>query len=390
MSTLLQINATSNWGSTGRIAESIGVEAIKCGWNSYIAYGRHCNPSKSVTIKIGNGLATYLHYAFHKLLDGEGLGSLFSTKRLIRKIKSISPDVILLHNLHDHYLNYKVLFNYLNSTNIPVVWTFHDCWAITGHCNHFVKTNCLKWQHACDNCPQNKHVDRSKRNFALKKRLFSTKNNLTIISCSYWIDNFVAKSFMKEKKHVVIHNGIDSEIFKPETDCKLSHAKFKVLAVSNVWLPYKGINDIYKLREMLPDEFEITIVGLSLQQIQQLPCGIIGIQKTQNVQELVRLYSDADVFINPTYIDNFPTVNIEALSCGTPVITYRTGGSPEAIDENTGIVVEQGDVDAMADAIKQMKEHPLNSLDCRSRAISLFDKSISYSQYITLIKSLIE
>lgn len=395
--TLLQINVTANWGSTGKIAEQIGLCAIAHGWKSYIAYGRWYNPSKSHLIKVGNKLDMYMHYGEQRIRDNEGLCSRRATKRLIRRICEINPDVVQLHNIHDHYLNYRLLFEYLNKTDIKVVWTLHDCWAFTGHCFHFVTKNCDRWKTECFECPlKNEYpktfYDRSKEHWLLKKELFAGCKNLTIVPVSDWLANFVKESFLKEKRIHVIKNGVDLNIFKPTTSLYLSepNRKFKILAVSSVWYPDKGELDIYKLREMLSeDQFEITIVGLSAEQHKELPKGIIGIQRTQNLQELVQLYSNADVLINPTYADTFPTVNLEALACGTPVITYRTGGSPEAIDEKTGVVVEQGDVNGLVNAIRMMKDRPLSSSDCRRRAEECFDKDKCFEKYVELYKTLI-
>lgn len=397
MPILLQINVTANWGSTGKIAEQIGFCAMRYGWESFIAYGRWCNPSKSHLIKIGNKLDMYMHYAEQRIRDNEGLCSRGATKRLIKLISEIRPDVVQLHNIHDHYLNYRLLFEYLNETEIKVVWTLHDCWAFTGHCFHFVTKNCDKWKNGCFECPlKNEYprtfLDRSKEHWLLKKELFVGCKNLTIVPVSDWLANFVKESFLKEKRIHVIKNGVDLNIFKPSTSLNISqtNSKFKILAVSSVWNPDKGKLDIYKLREILAeDKFEITMVGLSADQYKQLPRGIIGIQRTQNLQELVKLYSDADVLINPTSADTFPTVNLEALACGTPVITYRTGGSPESIDNKTGVVVEQGDVNGLVEAIYRMKEDPLSSADCRKRAEECFDKDKCFEKYVGLYEKLI-
>lgn len=381
---LLQINATANWGSTGRIAEQIGLKAMEHGWESYIAYGRKCNPSKSNLIRVGSKLNPYVHFAQQFLFDSEGLNSVFPTKQLIKKIKVLNPDIIHLHNIHDHWLNYKILFEYLNTTNIPIIWTQHDCWAFTGGCMHFVHSNCEKWKKYCSECPQKKRfLDSSRSNFELKKNLFGNNNNLTIVPVSQWMADFVQKSFLKNKNINVIHNGVDLNVFKPLSRNREGN-KFNILAVSSVWHQSKGLYDIFKLREILSDEYEITIVGLSEKQLTQLPNGVIGIQRTQNIQELVKLYSEADVFINPTYADTFPTVNIESLACGTPVITYRTGGSPEAIDEKTGIVVEQGNVNELANAIRKIRTTPLSSNDCRKRSEEYFDKDKCFDKYIKL------
>lgn len=394
---LLQINVTANWGSTGKIAEQIGLCAMKHGWESYIAYGRWCNPSNSHLIKVGNKLDMYMHYAEQRIRDNEGLCSRGATKRLIKIISEIRPDVVQLHNIHDHYLNYRLLFEYLNKTEIKVVWTLHDCWAFTGHCFHFVTKNCDKWKNGCFECPlKNEYprtfLDRSKEHWLLKKELLTRCKNLTIVPVSDWLANFVKESFLKEKRIHVIKNGVDLNIFKPSISLNISktNSKFKILAVSSVWNPDKGELDIYKLREMLSeDKFEITMVGLSVDQYKKLHKGIIGIQRTQNLQELVKLYSDANVLINPTYADSFPTVNLEALACGTPVITYRTGGSPEAIDEKTGVVIEQGDVNGLVEAIYRMKEKTLSSADCRKRAEECFDKDKCFEKYVELYEKLI-
>ena len=315
-------------------------------------------------------------------------------KGFSRLMDDFKPDVVHLHNIHDHWLNYKILFEYLNSTDIQVVWTFHDCWAMTGHCMHFVTKNCDRWKTGCHDCLMKGEypkslVDRSRKNWELKKSLFAGCKNLSVVACSDWIADFARESFLKDKRILTIHNGVDLSIFKPQS--KTESKRFKIIAVSSPWYPAKGELDIYKLRSILSDEeFEIIMVGLSANQMKKLPAGIRGIQRTQNVNELAKLYSDSDVLINPTYADTFPTVNLEALACGTPVITYRTGGSPEAVDDKTGIVVEQGDINALADAIRKMKEHPLSSAACRKRAEEHFDKDKCFEKYIDLYEELLK
>ncbi len=394
MRTLLQINITANWGSTGKIAEAIGVSAMIHGWESYIAYGRLCNTSKSQLFKIGRQWDKYFHFAKQRIRDNEGLCSRIATKKLIRQVEEIMPDVVQLHNIHDHYLNYKILFDYLNQTDIKVVWTFHDCWAFTGHCFHFVNAGCDKWETGCFECPMRNVLpktvlDRSKKNYELKKSLFGNCKNLTIVPCSDWIAGYVRQSFLKDKRIEVIKNGVDLGVFKPSVTN--SGDSFSVLAVSNVWNKEKGLADVIKLRKILSRKYRITIVGLSEKQVTSLPDGILGIHSTQNVQELVDLYSKANVLINPTYADTFPTVNLEALACGTPVITYQTGGSPEAIDENTGIVVEQGNINAMAEAVIKICDNGKNYYTgyCRQRAESFFGKDKCFEKYIELYNSLL-
>lgn len=390
MPKLLQINVTANWGSTGKIAEQIGLCAMANGWESYIAYGRMMNPSKSKLIKIGSQQDVYEHYIEGRYFDNEGLASRRATKNFIKLIDEIKPDIIQLHNIHDHYFNYRIFFEYLNQTDIKVVWTFHDCWAFTGSCFHFVHYNCLKWQKECDECIQrSRFMDKSRKNYFLKKRLFTSCKNLTIVPCSNWMGDLVKQSFLKNKRIKVIHNGVDLNVFKFISGIKHDNAKFRVIAVSNIWTPYKGLNDILKLRDLLSSDFDIIMVGLTEKQINELPLGVHGILRTQNIHELVKLYNEANVLINPTYVDTFPTVNLEAIACGTPVITYRTGGSPESVDEKTGVVIEQGNVDALAEAIRQIKRTPLLYTDCRLRAEMYFDKDKCFREYIDLYESLI-
>lgn len=393
-SVLLQINECLNF-STGKIAQSIGDAAIIQGWESWIAFSAReplCN-SASHIIKVGSIFNSYTHYAENYLFDREGLSSRNATNKLIKQIKEIKPDIIQLHNIHDHWLNYELLFEYLNLTDIQVVWTFHDCWAFTGHCFHFVTKGCEKWKTECFNCPLKKEYpktlsDRSRSNFRLKKALFSRNKNLTIVACSKWMAELVHQSFLKNKRIEIIHNGIDLDVFKPK-EGKNRSCVYKVLAVSNVWNKEKGLHDILVLRKQLPLDVHITIVGLSREQHSFLPEGILGVSRTQDVDELVKLYNESDVFINPTYADTFPTVNIEALACGIPVITYRTGGSPEIVDKETGIVVEQGNIGALKDAILQLRDNPLSSEACRKRAVACFDKQKCFDNYLKLYSFLL-
>lgn len=402
MPKLLQINMTANWGSTGKIAESIGLAAMNHGWECHVAYGRYSNPSKAQLIRVGSKWDTYFHFLEQRIKDNEGLCSRNATRDLIKQIKEVEPNIVQLHVIHDHYLNYKLLFEYLNQTNIQVVWTFHDCWAFTGHCFHFVTKKCDRWMTECHDCPlrhdyPNTFMDRSTQNFRLKRALFQGCKNLTIVPCSDWIAKFVEKSFLKDKRMCMIHNGVDLRRFRILSDGGTENIKknrnggrFRLLGVSSVWNRRKGLDDIYRLRGILPKEqYEIVLVGLTARQARCLPEGIEGITRTQNIEELVKLYNEADVLINPTYADTFPTVNLEALACGTPVITYRTGGSPEALDEKTGMIVEQGDVDALASAIIEMKEHPLAMADCRKRAEAYFDKDKCFEKYIQLYEELL-
>lgn len=387
---LLQLNVTGNWGSTGKIAEGIGLAAMHRGWESTVAFGRYVNPSASQLIKVGGQRDVYLHYARSRFLDGEGLGSRGATQRLIGQIKELAPDIIQLHNIHDHWLNYPLLFEYLATIDTPVVWTFHDCWAFTGGCAYFDRADCNKWQRVCESCPS-KHgfLDKSKRNFILKRDLLHPlRERLHLVPVSNWLHNFLKDSFLSECKSTVIYNGINLNSFKI---VPYERERHYVLGVALPWSARKGFEDVLKLRTVLPNEIDIVLVGLTEAQLKQLPDGVVGYLKTQNIEQLVELYSGALALINPTYEDNFPTVNIEALACGTPVITYNTGGSPEAIIQSTGIVVEQGDVKQMTDAVMRIFNNPAkySSTNCRKRAQECFDATKQYNKYIDLYESIL-
>lgn len=402
MRKLLQINATVNTGSTGRIAEEIGQRAIAVGYESYIAYGRTARESKSKTIRIGSGWNVRWHGIVSTLFDRHGFSSKCATKRFLKQIEAINPDIVLLHNVHGYYLNIEILLGYLKEKNIPVFWTLHDCWPLTGHCSYFDAYNCEKWKTHCEQCPNQKGypksiwLDNSKSNFDRKKALLTAMPNVTFIPVCKWIGGIVENSYMKGRPQQVIYNGTNTEVFKPQSNDITEAIRNKynikgehiVLGVASTWDKRKGLLDFCWLSDKLPENCQVVLVGLSQEQIDSLPKGVAGIRRTESVQELAALYSLADVFVNPTYVDNFPTTNIEALACGTPVVTYNTGGSPEAVDENTGIVVPKGDKVALKEAIVTIVENKgaYSSEACRRRVAEHFNKDDRFGDYIKLFE----
>ena len=403
MKKLLQINVVANSGSTGHIAEEIGRIVMANGWESYIAYGRWACASQSKLIRIGNSFQTLLHIAQSFLLDRQGLGSAGATRQLISQIRKIRPDIIHLHNIHGYYLNYKVLFEFLAGAGIPVVWTLHDCWSLTGHCTHFQHVGCNRWKSGCHACPHLQHYpkslfrDNSQANYRGKKRLFLLVQDLTLVPVCHWLDEIVQDSFLKSLKRRVIRNGIDLKRFYPvDSRTKIERTfridgRYLLLGVATFWNADKGLDDLLFLRRLLPSRYLILMVGLTRRQIGKLPAGIIGMERTENVGALVELYSAADVFINPTYQDTLPTVDIEALACGTPVVTYRTGGSSDIVGPETGFVVDRGDRQAMFDALLHVieKGKDFYTKACRNRAEKYFNKQEQFQEYLHLYDQLI-
>lgn len=405
---VLQINACLHIGGTGMVAENIGQKVLEEGWDSCIAYARNyiANPpySLSRTIKIGGKMDFYWHVLSNRIFDNQGLLSKSSTQQLIRQIEEIKPDIINLHNLHGYYLNYPLLFKYIGEKDIPVVWTLHDCWAFTGHCTYFDAVGCYKWKESCEKCPSLKgypsslFFDRSKRNYKTKNEVFNSLKRLTLVPVSDWLASLLKDSFLQEHPIRVIHNGIDINRFHPEEkDFQETREKYGIgnekviLGVASTWDQRKGLDDFITLSSMLSNEFCVVLLGLSEKQINMLPDNIIGLKRTSDFHELLRLYSLSSVFCNPTYEDNFPTTNIEALACGTPVITYRTGGSVEAIDEQTGLIVEKGDVKGLCDAILKITSRSKSeySTICRERAVTKWNKDNRFCEYIDLYKEIL-
>lgn len=393
---ILQINSVCGVGSTGRIATDLYKVLEEQGHECLIAYGRGTAPEGINSYKIGTNIDNYLHVARTRLLDQHGYGSKKPTIELIKKIKEYNPDIIHLHNLHGYYLNLEVLFNYLAESNKPVVWTLHDCWIFTGHCSHFDYIGCEKWKSECNHCPQKKEypssylLDNSFQNFRKKKELFTKLKNLTIITPSQWLANLVRKSFLNKYPVQVVNNGIDLEVFKstPSDFRKKYQLEQKkiILGVANVWAERKGFDTFIQLSSKLDDNYRIVLVGLTNKQKNTLPSNIIGITKTNNVNELVEIYSAADVFINPTREDNFPTTNIEAIACGTPVITYRTGGSVESVNETCGLIIDKDDFQSLANALKY--NFPSLNKDSIVKQAQKYNKYDKYSEYINIYEDM--
>jgi len=409
MKKLLQIDSCLGVGSTGRITESIAKLAQLHGWDCYIIHGARYvkRPSSMTDFQSVSVIGEYLHYAEGLLFDNHGLSSRIATRRIVDIIKKIQPDLIHLHCIHGYYLNYKVLFEYFQTLNVPIVWTFHDCWAFTGHCAYFDSINCKKWQFGCNKCelkktyPTSLVFDHSKRNFELKRKLFKAIEERTIIvPVSHWLESLVKQSFLNNCRIKTIHNGTNIDVFCPSSSEKIKReldigSKKVVLGVALPWSERKGMPDMLRLADVLPkEEFQVVLVGLDNNQIKALPNYVKGVRRTNSAEELAEYYSLATIFVNPTYEDNFPTTNIEALACGTPVITYKTGGSPEAVSSETGWVVDQGDICSVASIIKEIAVKPDSEIKklrtaCRLRAVQLFNKDNCFEKYIELYEKLI-
>ena len=388
---VLMINSVCGIKSTGRIATDLADMLTEKGHMVKIAYGREEIPEKykEYAVRIGNEWDVRLHALEARLFDNAGFGSKKATLKFLEWVREFAPDIIHLHNLHGYYINVELLFKFLKEYKKPVIWTLHDCWAFTGHCAHFDLCKCYKWKTECHKCPQKKEypasilLDNSRKNYRNKKKAFQGVDNMVIVTPSNWLSDLVKESFLREYETRVINNGIDLALFKPteggfREKYKLEN-KIIVLGVASAWGVKKGLVDFIELRKLLDRRYEIVLVGVSEEDKNILPNGVLGITRTNSVKELAEIYTAADIFLNLTYEDNYPTVNLEAQACGTPVITYRTGGSVESVPEEQ--VANQGDLKSVVELIVKYEGK-------KTSVQSFYDKNVAFEEYIELYEEI--
>jgi len=389
---VVQINVTCDTGSTGKICSAISSLLDQNNVENYIFYssGKTSNSHGRKTLSKWN---VKMQALCSRVLGNYGFNTFFDTRKLLKEMDRISPEIVHLHNLHGHNVNLTLLFRYFKKhPEIKLFWTFHDCWAFTGYCTHFTLEKCDKWINGCHHCPQRTRYswffDFSSTLFDRKRKLF-TGLNMTIITPSKWLEKLVKKSFLKDYPVKIINNGIDLNIFQPvksnfREQYNIPSYKFIILGVAFDWGFRKGLDVFIDLANTLSEEFQIVLVGTNKNVDQELPHNVISIHRTQNQAQLAEIYSAANLFINPTREDNYPTVNMESIACGTPVITFRTGGSPEMLNESCGYVVECDDLDSLINCIIGIKNNNLfDEEKCLDHART-FDVNIKFSEYIEL------
>lgn len=401
---IVQINGGAK-GSTGKIMMGIAEVARAQGHEVMCASpitttnrdaGEDCG-----YYRIGTFNGRRLNVALARITGFNGCFAWFETYKLLKKIDEFKPDIIHLHNLHDSYINLPMLFSYIKKHNVPTVWTLHDCWAFTGQCPHFTMVKCDKWKAGCYGCPQYKEYpaslyDNTKKMWQLKKKWFTGVKNMTIVTPSEWLAGLARESYLKQYPIEVINNGIDLNVFKPthsnfRKQYGIPGDKYIVLGVSFAWGYRKGLDCFVEMAEKLGEQYQIVLVGTDDEIDKNLPHNIISIHRTQNQKELAEIYSAADVFVMPTREENYPTVNMEAIACGTPVVTFDTGGSPEMLDDKTGIVVEANDIEATKKAIKDICEKKrCNDEEYIVAYSKNFDMKKRFAEYIELYANVLE
>ena len=389
---VVQINASCGSGSTGKICLEVSKRLTDIGIENQVLYSLGFS-DYALSYKYTNNRIRLFQSLIEKSLNLHGFASWFTTKKLLKQLGKTEPDVVQLHNLHSHDCDLKMLFSYLKSKKIKVFWTFHDCWAFTGNCVYFDAVGCESWKTACHHCPQNKKyslfLDNSKMLFGWKRNCLKGVD-LHLITPSQWMANLAKQSFLKDYPITVINNGIDLNIFRPtQSDFRNRYHiedKFILLGVANIWEARKGLDVFVRLANNLDERFIIVLIGTNDRIDKELPSNVISIHRTENQKQMVNIYSAADLFVMPTREENFPTVNIESLACGTPVLTFDTGGSAEIIDDSCGAVVRKDDYEGLVKEIYRIeKERPYSPMACTNRA-KRFDCNEKYNEYIELYK----
>ncbi|MGM0340147.1 glycosyltransferase [Enterococcus sp. AZ007] len=388
---ILLINQFCSHGSTGRICTDLQELAIANGDECCIAYGRYSAPEGIETYKVGSSFNVYEHVFESRFYDNDGFASRHSTRKFVKFIKEYNPDVIHIHNLHGYYVNSEILMDYLKKTSIRIIWTFHDCWPFsprTAYIDYDENGNLPKRQTSKESKNQYpKSYFNLHDNYMRKRKTFSGINKLTIVTPSNWLKRMVKETYFKDYDCVTIHNGIDLSKFKPTVMPSSIVKRYNLqnkkvlLSVANVWDDRKGLRFLNDLSHKIDDSYKIVVIGKIADKNESISEKITHIERTDSVEELSYWYTKADYFLNPTLFDNFPTTNLEALACGTPVITFDTGGSGESIDHTCGKVIREKNADRLYLAITDGREYDPELCIRRSK---MFEKEKKFQDYIKL------
>lgn len=370
---ILLIHRDIGTGSVGKIVEDLYYGITANGDECKIAYG-FINKSKIPTnelVSVCDKKTLKMHVIYSRITDKSGFFGKRQTEKLIELIKEYEPDIIHIHGLYGYWIDVYTLYNFLKTTDIIVVNTLHSCWDFTGHCCYFTKAKCTKWTEHCNNCPEKRKypasffIDNSFNNFKEKKKLTCSIKNMCFVAPSEWMAQCVKQSFLKNYRIEVINNGIDLISFKANSDVNvlkygIDKKKKIILGVASNWEDRKGLDDFIGLSKIISEKYQIVLVGLNRKQIKEMPQNIISIERTENKEDLAKIYAVATVFFNPTYEDNYPTVNLEAIACGTPVVTYKTGGSSEIVKKlSAGKIIMNKDYNSLLQFTDYYSENPL-------------------------------
>lgn len=392
---ILQINAVYGHGSTGVIVRDIEQMCESSGIECYVA-----SPDPKVNdakrgFLIGNAFDHKLHAVLSRINGKQAYFSRWATRRLLKFIDKIEPDVVHLHNLHSNYIHLNMLLQYLAKKDIQTIVTLHDCWFYTGGCFHYKATACMRWLEGCGHCPKKRQDtpaylwDCSASILADRKKYLLAIPRLTVTGVSEWISNEAKRTFFADTPVVTIRNGVDLDVFKPTPSDFRSRLelqdKYIILGPASKWLqPLNKSVLTYFSEHMQPDEV-LLLFGATDCPL-PMPENVRLYGYTRNREELAALYTCADVFVNTTREDSLSLINVEAQACGTPVVTFDATGPRETVDQVHGFRVSVGDANGLIKIIQSIRLSNNNGIiaKCRKFVSDYFEVNANYQKYIDL------
>lgn len=400
---ILQINILYKEKSTGRTCWEVEKALLAQGHSVLTAYGKGPKYASPYAYRIDTPLEYYIHNLLSRITGLQGYFSYFATKRLIRKIKQFSPDVIHLRNLHANYLNLPLLFKFLKEYNKPVIQNLHDLWAYTGKCAYYTVHNCHKFQQSCGNCkylhqyPTSYFFDWTRKMLKDKKKGYAGIKNLTIVGVSKWVKEQSQLSFFKGRPATYIYNWIDLNTFYPHPQSEhqqikgkygIAADKFIILGVSAGWTPGTiRYQDFLKLADRLPSTMQLVLIGRADKPFTHPK--IHHIPFVSNLKDLSTLYSMADVFVHFSMEDTFGKVIAEAQACETPAVVYNSTACPEIVGPECGFVAPPRDIDSVYRFITQLQSREITCSGMRAWVEKNFNYKTNVAQLINLYKNLI-
>lgn len=394
---VVQINAVYHYSSTGRTTEDMHLFLKSKGVESYVFCINVNQPNEGI-YSMGNWLDHKAHAFLSRLIGLRAYFSNCATLKLIRKLKKIEPDIVVLRNLHTNFISFPIIMSYLAKNNIKTIWVLHDCWAYTGGCTHYTVRNCFKWQMGCKQCPwkggdSSYFLDWSKKVFSDRKKYFGNLSDLTVVGVSDWVANEARKSFLSQyaKRILRIYNWVDLDVFypRPSEALRLKHSitanDFVVLGVAQIWSENKGLSLFLEIAKHFP-QIKVLMIG-SLNAT--LPSNVIHVDAIDNTDLMAQYYSLADVFLNFSKQETFGKVAAEALACGTPVVANNNTAIPEVVGD-CGFVITNNNKEECITAIEKIieKGKTAYSEQCVKRAEMLFSKKKGLEQYYDLFQEI--
>lgn len=390
---LVDVNYGSS--STGKIVADLFGHLTRLGHEVLVCYGRGPQSEEMAVHKFSGSIEFLIHALLSRLIGLNGMFSPIATYRLKRKVRRFKPDVVHLHDLHGFFLNYFSFLDFLKEKKIPVVWTFHSEFMITGNCG--ATNGCEKWKVSCDSCPQKSTFpetwifDFSRYLFFRKKRLFQNQPNISITTPSTWLAHNVAASPMLGSKSIIktVPNGVDCEIFRVGASqefpsVRSSTEEFIVIAVgANLMSSAKGGSFVIELAARLPD-MTFLLVGAT-QGAKKLPSNVTSFGVVSDKAYLANLYEQSDLTLVVSKSESFSMVCAESLACGTPIAGFKSGGPEEVAPPGYGFFVEYGDNDALEHGLKRIhsgEEQLQSSSACASWAKQQYGLEIMTERFL--------